>query len=160
MFVELFFAVFLGIICGTITGITPGVHINLVSLLLLHAASFLLQYISPITIAAFIVSMAVTHTFLDIVPSVFLGAPDAETVAIILPCHKLLLQGKAFDAVKLTIVGSFLALILSLFLLPLLFFIVPIIYQSINAWIGYILFASVAYLIFKDKQRWWNLFIF
>ncbi|MBI4150446.1 tripartite tricarboxylate transporter permease [Candidatus Woesearchaeota archaeon] len=159
MFLEVIFAIFAGILCGTFTGLMPGVHINLVALLLLQAASLLLQFIHPITIAIFIVAMAVTHTFLDFVPSVFLGAPESEAAAM-LPGHKMLLQGKAFDAVKLTVMGSLLCLVLSILLLPLLFPFVRFVYPLMKGYIGHILLLCTAYLIFKDKQRWWNLLIF
>ena len=160
MFIELTLATFFGIFCGIITGLTPGVHINLVALLLLNAASFLLLYIHPITIAVFIVAMAVTHTFLDTVPSIFLGAPDSASAVSLLPGHKLLLEGKAFDAVKLTIVGSLLCLLLSILILPVLFPFVRFLYPLMKDYTGHILLVAMLYLILKDKQRWRNLFIF
>lgn len=160
MFLELLLATLLGIFCGVITGLTPGVHINLVSLILLNAAPFLLQRVYPVTLAVFIVAMAVTHTFLDFVPSVFLGAPDSETGALLMPGHKLLLKGKAFDAVKLTVAGSLLCLVVAVLILPLLFPVVRFLYPLLKDRIGYLLLLVMAYLILKDKQRWWNLLIF
>jgi putative membrane protein len=159
MFVELLLALLAGVACGLVTGVTPGVHINLVALLLLNAAPFLLLHVQPITIACFIVAMAVTHSFLDVVPSVFLGAPDSEAMAM-LPTHRLLLQGKAIDAVKLTITGSLFGLLLATLLLPLLFPLVRHGYPLIQKWIGHILLAAMLYLILKDRQRWLNLLVF
>lgn len=160
MFLEILVATLAGIFFGIITGLLPGVHINLVALLLLSIAPFLLRHVQPIAIAAFIVAMAVTHTFLDFVPSVFLGAPDSETVAAILPGHRLLLQGKAFDAVKLTVMGSLLSLLLSVLLLPVLFPVIRFLEPALKDRIGILLLGFMLYLIFKDKQRWWNLLIF
>jgi len=160
MFLELLITTVIGILCGIVTGLLPGVHINLVALLLLSIAPFLLRHVQPIAIAAFIVAMAVTHTFLDFVPSVFLGAPDSETVAAILPGHRMLLQGKAFDAVKLTVMGSLLSLLLSVLLLPVLFPVIRFLEPVLKDRIGILLLGFMLYLIFKDKQRWRNLLIF
>jgi putative membrane protein len=160
VFLEVLAAIFLGVNAGIITGITPGIHINLVSLLLLSISPFLLQYTSAIVLCCFIISMAITHTFLDAVPSIFLGAPDADEVLNVLPGHKLLLQGKGFDAVKLTVIGAFLSLLLSIALLPILIPLSRFIYPLIKDYIGYALIAIMLFMILKDSRRLLNLFVF
>jgi len=120
MFLQLLLAILCGILAGIFTGLIPGIHINLISLILLSLSPILLQYTNPITLCCFIIAMSVTHTFLDAVPSVFLGAPDADQALNVLPGHKLLLEGKGFEAVKLTVIGSLLSLILATALIPLL----------------------------------------
>ena len=62
--------------------------------------------------------MGITHTFLDFIPSIFLGVPEAETALSILPGHKMVLKGYAFEAIKFTTIGSFLSVIVTLFLFP------------------------------------------
>jgi putative membrane protein len=47
------------------------------------------------------------HTFLDFIPSTFLGAPEAETALSVLPAHGMLLEGNGYRAVFLSAVGSF-----------------------------------------------------
>ena len=106
LFIEVCVALLIGICCGTFTGLVPGIHINLVALLALQSSPVLLFYVSPLAIATGIISMGVTHSFLDFIPSVFLGAPDTDTALSVLPGHKLLLEGKAYDAVYLTVIGS------------------------------------------------------
>ena len=69
MILELLISLALGIISGIITGITPGIHVNLVSVLVLSFSSVLLQITSPIILAVYIISLAITHTFLDSLPS-------------------------------------------------------------------------------------------
>ena len=54
--------------------------------------------------------MAITHTFIDFIPSIFLGAPDEDSVLSILPGHKLLLKGYAYTGIILTLYGSATAL--------------------------------------------------
>ena len=79
MFFELIIALLLGVTSGIITGLTPGIHINLVSLLVLQFTPLLLPYFSLLSLATFIMSMSIAHTFLDVIPSVFLGAPESDT---------------------------------------------------------------------------------
>jgi len=152
MFLEILIATFLGCLMGIFTGLTPGIHINLVSVILLGISSLLLQFVSPITLAAFIVAMAITHTFLDFVPSVFLGAPESETVLAVLPGHKMLLQGRGYEAVKLSTIGCLLGLLLTIFLTPLLVKITPLVYINLQRWIGWILIVVVLFMVLREKE--------
>ena len=80
-------AFFIGILAGIFTGLFPGIHVNLVSVFLISISPSLLKYTSPISLAIFIVSMSITHSFLDFIPSIFLGAPDEDSFLSILPGH-------------------------------------------------------------------------
>jgi putative membrane protein len=104
--------------------------------------------------------MAITHTFLDALPSIFLGAPDADQALNVLPGHKLLLQGKGFEAVKLTVIGSLLCLLLAVVLVPLMLPISKTIYPFLKGYIGYLLIAIVLFMILKDKKKILNLIVF
>ena len=53
MLVELLLAVVLGCLMGIITGITPGLHINLVALMLLSVSAYLLDYVNVVVVSAF-----------------------------------------------------------------------------------------------------------
>ena len=161
MLLEIFLAIIAGCIAGTITGITPGVHINLVSLLVLTASGFLLSFTSPIIIAIFIAAMAITHTFVDFIPSCFLGAPESDTALSVLPAHKYLLKGRGYEAVFLTVVGSLLSLFITIALIPILIFTVNKIYPILRDYIGYILLISVLFLILKERHsRIWAFITF
>jgi len=160
MFLEILVAIAFGILAGIITGLIPGVHINLVSIILLSMAPLLLGYASIMSLGVFIISMAVTHTFLDFIPSVFLGAPEGETALSILPGHRLLLQGRAFEAVKLTVIGSLFCLLLAIVLAPLLFITLGKVYPLLKQYIGIILIIIVTFMITKDDNRFWNATLF
>jgi putative membrane protein len=160
MLLSILIAIFLGISAGIFTGLTPGVHVNLVSLLLLSAAPFLLKFTNPLVLCCFIIAMAVTHTFLDTIPSIFLGAPDENQVMNVLPGHKLLLEGKGFEAVKLTITGSLLCLILSVILIPIMIPISIAADPVLKKYMGFLLIAICAFMILKDKKRLLNLVVF
>ena len=163
MLIEFLLATFLGISAGIITGLIPGVHINLVSLLLVSLSAYLLNIVSFPALGVFIIAMAITHTFLDTLPAVFLGAPDADTALGVLPGHKLLLKGMGYEAIKLTVIGSLISLILAALLFPLFIIIVPKIYESIQPFIGFLLIAVVIYMILVEKgldKKFWSSFIF
>ncbi len=160
MFVEIFVAIVVGILAGIITGLTPGIHINLVSLLVLSASAFLSQYFGFIALGCFIIAMSVVHTFLDAIPSIYLGAPDSDQALGVLPGHRYLLAGHGYVALKLTVIGSFGALILSVFLFPIFIPIVKYGYDLISNYIGYILVVIVAFMILRDNKKLWALFVF
>jgi len=163
MFLEFLIAAFLGILAGIFTGLIPGIHINLVSLLVVSFSVYLLDIFSFTALGVFIISMAITHTFLDILPAIFLGAPDADTALGVLPGHRLLLQGMGYEAVKLTVIGSLSSLILAVFLFPLFIILVPNIYESIQPLIGFILLIIVIYMVLIEKGlngKFWALAVF
>ena len=163
MFLSILLALVLGCFAGVITGLTPGIHINLVAVLVLSASAFLLKFTSPIVVACFVIAMAITHTFLDCIPSIFLGAPDADMVLAVLPGHKLLLEGKGHEAVRLTVEGSLLCLLLGIALVPILIPGFPILYHFLRDKIGYIILGIVLWLIFREKnknKRFWSAFVF
>src|SRR3989338_10386995 len=114
MLLTLIIALLLGIAAGIITGLVPGIHVNLVSVTLLSSASILLTYTTPLVLCVFIIAMCTTHLYLDIIPSIFLGVPSEETVLAILPGHQLLIEGKGYEAVRLTIIGSLGGLIVAI----------------------------------------------
>lgn len=163
MFLEFLIASLLGISAGILTGLIPGIHINLVSLLVVSLSVYLLDIFSLPSLGVFIISMAITHTFLDVLPAIFLGAPDADTALGVLPGHRLLLQGMGYEAVKLTVIGSLSSLILALFLFPLFIIIVPNIYQKLQVYIGWILLLIVIYMILIEKgldKKFWAFTVF
>src|SRR3989338_2324149 len=163
MFFEILIAITLGIIAGVLTGITPGVHVNLVSVILLSASPFLLQYTSVLSLAVFIVSMAITHSYMDMIPSTFLGVPDPDTVMCVLPGHQLLMEGKGYEAVKLTVIGSYFSLLIGICIVPLLIIIIPLVYDFIAAAIGWFILLVVLFMIFKEKtiqKKLWAFLIF
>jgi putative membrane protein len=152
MILEIIASILLGCFFGIITGLIPGVHVNLVSILLISLSSFFLKFTSPLILSIFVISLALTHTFLDSIPSIFLGAPDPDMVLSVLPGHKMLLEGQGYQAVKLTVIGSFFCLLVTLILIPFALPFLPIIYSSIQPYMGYILIAVVIGMILLEKN--------
>ena len=163
LLIELLIAVFLGLVAGCVTGLIPGIHINLVSLLIVSFSVYLLDFISFPSLGVFIIAMAITHTFLDVLPAVFLGAPDADTALGVLPGHQLLLKGMGYEAIKLTVIGSLLSLIIASLLFPLFILIVPKAYSSLQPFIGIILIVIVVIMLLMEKgldKKFWAFFVF
>jgi putative membrane protein len=122
-----------------------------------------LKYTDPIVLCVFIIAMAITHTFLDTIPSIFLGAPDSTDALNVLPGHRMLLEGKGFEAVKIVITGSYFCLLLGLAVTPILIVVAPKISATVKPYVGYILLAVVIFMVLKDKDLYkksWNLIIF
>lgn len=159
MFLELLVALFLGIATGIVTGLTPGIHINLVSLLILQFTPFLMPYFSLLSLATFIMSMSITHTFLDTIPSVFLGAPEPGTILGVLPGHRYLLRGNGLMAVKLTIIGSFGALLIGTAFFPLFVYLTRF-YPLISSYVKWILLAVILFMLLREKEKTWALVVF
>lgn len=152
MVIELVIAILTGIIAGTITGLTPGIHINLVAALVLASALVLAKF-SPITIGVFIVAMSITHTFLDFVPSVFLGAPTEDTAMSVLPAHRMLLLGHGYAAIMLSAIGSLFGLLLMVALAPLLIISIPLVQEFLKDYIAFILIAVVLLGIWRENNK-------
>ncbi|MCD6590183.1 tripartite tricarboxylate transporter permease [Candidatus Woesearchaeota archaeon] len=148
---NLLIGLFLGVMTGTITGLIPGLHFNNIVALIL-AYPFLLPLHEIRALLVFIVAMATTHTFLDTIPSTFLGAPDTGTVLGVLPAHRFLLKGRGPEAVRLTIIGSIGALILGVGLFPLWVIIGNYLYKTLSPFIGELLLI-VVFLTFLGVKK-------
>lgn len=151
--ISLFLAITAGILAGIITGLIPGIHVNLISLLLISSTPFLSKYFPMHSLALFIISMSITHTFVDIIPSIFLGAPNEDTALAVLPGHLLLLDGKGYEAVRLATIGSLLSLVFGICIFPIILFIVPKIYSFLKPYIAYLLIFVVLFLFYVDEKR-------
>lgn len=99
---------------GLFTGLVPGIHVNTLASMMLIFYPALEAILSgivpaeqvPIVICSIIMSASVVHSYVDFVPSVFIGAPDADEALSVLPGHRLLLSGKGIRAVRAAAIGS------------------------------------------------------
>lgn len=160
LFLQNIIALILGIFAGIITGLMPGIHINFVALMLSASASLLLNYINSVALVTFIISMSITHAFLDFIPSIFLSAPNAETALSVMPGHDLLLKGQGYGAVRLTATGCYIGLIVLIVTTPLFVYFLPYIYEVIKRFMALILIIASLYLFAKEKNKFLAFFIF
>lgn len=138
-----------GVGLGIVTGLVPGLHINN---LLPALISLLVVIGDPYYLAALIISMAVTQTFVWFIPSIFLGAPEADTSLSTLPGHRLLHEGRGFEAIKLTVLGGIGALAVSMVLLFALSSHFPAFYGASRPYIHYVLLGMVAFMVVSEKK--------
>ena len=150
---ELLLMIVGGILVGVVSGLVPGVHINLVAALVVSFSSVLLQWLSPLGAALFIVSLSVTHNFLDFVPSTYLAAPSAETCEGVLPAHRLLREGKGHEAVFFSVIGMVVGLVISAIMFIPLVEGVKVVYKVIERFIPAILIMVVGILIFREEKK-------
>ncbi len=140
-----------GTLLGVFTGLTPGIHVNNIALiaLYLYATGF-----NPIYLSVLIVSAMISHTFLDFIPSTFLGAPGEDTALSVLPMHRMLFNGEGYKAVYLSAIGSLMAMLLSLPIIAgIQLFFENIAYASVKPWIPVILIIIVLYLLYQESKK-------
>ena len=161
MLLELVLALLLGIVAGTIAGLLPGVHSNLIAVFLVSTSVLFIPYFPPIVLVVFIVAMATCQSFLDFIPSIFLGAPDEDSVLSVLPGHEMLIKGKGYEAVIYTLYRSIIAIPIILLLSPLFVLFLPSIFSYLQLIMFFILLSSSLYLIFREKtNKIWALIVF
>ncbi len=153
----------LGTLTGIITGLVPGIHVNTVTALLLAGsagcASLGIEYSA---LLAFTCALAISHTFFDVVPGLFLGIPGDETFSL-LPGHKLVKQGKGNLAIRLSVAGSMAGLIIGVALVIALLApgnVMDAVEGAIRPWIFWILLAVSVILIVTDSPCGWSLVVF
>ncbi len=151
--IEILLALGAGLILGTFTGLVPGIHINLVAAFVASSLYFLSSF-PPLAIVVFIISLAITHTFLDFIPSIYLGAPQEDTFLSILPGHELLMEGKGHEAVVLALYGCVGALIIGLLAFPFYAYIVPLLNTKIVPYMAFILLAISLYTIIRERNSY------
>ncbi len=133
----------LGILGGTVSGITPALHVNTLASLLDGMSIF-----SGFSFVIVVYAMGLTHTFLDSIPSAFFGVPDEGTALSILPAHRLVLKGRALEVISISLWASFSAI---LFALPLLL-IYPSLAERYSPTLGRVFVLLLAvFLILTEK---------
>jgi putative membrane protein len=150
---EILLATLIGILAGTLTGLIPGIHINLIGVLIISASTTLLFKIPSLYLVIFIVSMAITHTFLDFILSIFLGCPDTDTELSVLPGHDLLKKGLGYEAILLSAYGSLAAIIIFAITAGPSILIMKKIFPIIKLAIPYLLIAASFLLIILERKK-------
>jgi putative membrane protein len=161
---DLIFACIIGILCGTVTGLIPGIHVNTVGAFVFASSSYLLASYSPEVLCVFLISMAISHALLEFIPSMFLGVPEEGTVLSILPGHQLLLEGRGKEAVRLAAIGGFGAVLITVLLLPVFIMILPAIYGPVKPYIWILLIIIALFMFIRlnsnIKSFLWSVALF
>ncbi len=138
-----------GVVLGTVSGLTPGVHANNFALLLAAVAPTVPG--PPRYVGAAMLSAGVVHTFLDIVPALALGVPDPAMAASALPGHRLVLRGRGREALRLSALGSVLAVGFAVPLAVPVTALMERVYPTIRAHLTIVLVAVMALLVVGER---------
>ena len=157
--IEFFFAILFGTVGGFFSGLIPGIHVNTICAILL-SIFVSSSSISPELIIAFIASMAITHTFFDVLPGLFLGIPGDFTFAL-LPGHDLVKKGYGSLAIKLSIIGSLSGLFLGIIILIFLSQENAMLMDKfIKPYLFYVLIIVSIILVLSERNPLSALFVF
>jgi putative membrane protein len=142
-------ALALGVSLGSLTGLTPGLHVNAVALALVALAD---RFPSPLVAGVAVLAAGVVHSFLDVVPSLALGVPDAAQAPAALPGHRLVLAGRGREALRLSAVGSAGATALALPLAGPVSAVATAWYPTVRASLPVVLAAVVAAMLLTERS--------
>jgi len=155
--IEILLGTLIGVMLGTLSGIIPGVHANTLAGVLLSLQVALLSFFGPLVLAGALFAALITHTFVDSIPSTFLGIPDADTSLAVLPAHALCVEGNGEEAVRIAALGSACAMVIAVPLSVICFFLLPALQPYFDWWIGILLIATMGYMIVTSECPGWAL---
>lgn len=137
-----------GAALGSASGLVPGLHANNFALVLAAGAADLPG--PPLAVGAAMLAAGVVHTFLDVVPTLALGVPDAAMAATALPGHRLVIEGRGREALRLSALGSGLATVAALALAVPVTAGMEVAYPWLRAHLTFVLAAVVVALVASE----------
>ncbi len=162
--IELVIACFVGILIGTMTGMIPGIHVNTAGAILFASSTFLLTFLSPEFLCVVMVSMSIAHALIEFVPSMLLGVPQEGTATSILPGHRMVLQGRSKEVIRIVAVGGFGAILVTILMMPIFAIVLPFLHDISKPYTWVILLFASIYLTYSltgtSRDFIWSLFLF
>lgn len=162
--IELVIACFIGILIGTATGMIPGIHVNTAGAILFASSSLLLTQLSPEFLCVLMVSMSIAHALIEFVPSMLLGVPQEGTATSILPGHRMVLQGRSKEVIRIVSVGGFGAILVTIMMLPIFAIALPILHDITKPYTWMILIIASIYLTYSLTANFrdflWSMLLF
>lgn len=161
---ELIVASFLGIIIGCVTGMIPGIHVNTAGAIIFASSTFLLSIFSPEFLCVVMVTMSISHAMIEFVPSMLLGVPEEGTATSVLPGHRMVLQGRSKEVIRIVAVGGFGAIMVIIFMLPFFSIVLPALHVFSKSFTWVILLSASIFLTYKLTRSFksfaWSLLLF
>ena len=145
---ELLLFALLGIAAGMAFGLIPGLHPNF--LLLLSPLLFAFSG-GPGNLVVFVTAMSVSNAVSDFIPSILFGAPEEGTELSVSPGHRMLLEGKGYEAVKLSVIGGLFSVVAVCLMFPLLFLLFPFVYGSLQPVMFFVLAIVSVYMVSSEE---------
>lgn len=135
---------------GVISGLIPGLHANNFAMLLVGLAPSVPA--PPLYVGVAMLAAGVVHSFVDAVPALAIGVPDADMAVMALPGHRLVLEGRGREALRLSALGSVLAVILAVPLAIPLTLGMLLVYEHLMDHVDLILATVVVGLIVTEPS--------
>lgn len=140
-----------GVALGSVSGLVPGIHANNMAFLLAAVAPAIPG--PPTLVGAAMLAAGVVHTFLDIVPMLALGVPDPAMAASALPGHRLVLEGRGGEALRLSAIGSGVAIVLAIPLAIPVTKAMVVAYPVISSYLSIVLGVAALLLLGTESTR-------
>ncbi len=146
--VQLLAWVLAGAALGSLSGLVPGLHANNFALVLAGLAASVPG--PPLYVGCAMLAAGVVHTFLNAVPAMALGVPDAEMAVTALPGHRMVMDGRGYEAIRLSAIGSLLAVLVAIPLAIPVTWGVTAVYPTIRSNLPLVLAAVVVALVASE----------
>lgn len=122
--------ILIGVLLGVLTGVLPGLHPNTVVFITLPV--YLATSIDIYIYMSILAGLSVSHTFHEFLPSIILGAPEAESALSALPGAEMTMNGEAKKAFKYSVFGGISSLIALIAVFPIVYYLATNYYSSIE----------------------------
>ncbi len=163
---HLLFAV-LGALAAAPLALLPALHIYNVAGLLILGTAALGPLLPPEDLAMLFLGMITSYAILNTIPSIFFSAPDESMVFIVLPGQKYLMQGRGYEAVALTGIGSLGGIAVLFMLAPVAPRLFPTLRAVLQPHLHWILWTVIAFMLLSEWpkgsdrapagwRRWWD----
>lgn len=158
--IPLIFGILTGLVCGIVSGLIPGIHSNTMAGIMVGLSPALLTILGPEGFAAALISLLISHSFLELIPSTFFGIPDSGTALSVLPAHALTLEGKGEEAVRLSALGCIYGISIGVPVSALAYLFLTPLQASIDWFTGPLLVLMMGSVILHEESPFWALLIF
>jgi putative membrane protein len=143
----------IGAIVGCALALLPGLHIYNVAGLAFVLSTRGLIALADAPLALFLTGALVGWAIVNVVPSVFLFAPDDANALVVLPTTKYFMRGRGVEAALLVGAGSLCAVVGLVLISPLLDEVLRPLRTIIQPHIGWMLVAIIAFLLLGEWPR-------
>ena len=142
-----------GTLLGALIALIPGLHVfNLAGIALLLSTQGQWPF-GPAALAFLLVGLVVGWAVVNVVPSVFLFAPDEASAAVVLPATKMLLRGQGAEAAMLIGAGTLGGLLGLVALAPFLEDTLRPIRAIIQPHIAWMLVTVIVFMVLGEWPR-------
>ena len=145
---EVVLGICIGVVGGCFTGLLPGIHTNLVTTLFVAGA-----WGSGVFGAVFLVALAVTHTFVSVVPNIYLSVCEGGDALNLLPGQKLLLAGKGDRAVVSNVAGGLVSIVVGALFYDFFVFVFGRVVQIVSRHLPEMLLGFFVYLCGRNGWK-------